>query len=142
LTGGNYMHKKVSAKMFTVYSQNFVNPETPLDDSYVVGGIEYENLGGPLGTKNIFMVYASLGSEFYIASQEGMRIISSQSYADIEINAGRNLVLKGQQEVGIEAQGGIGPVNIVNPVFWVNGEGYQIVDGVGIGNTTVLIRTA
>ncbi len=146
----NNMSKIVSQKMFTIYDEPFTDPTMPPDDTHILGGIEYANSDGD-NMNDTIELYSRNGSSLRINSNKdtfvqalqygGKVAIGANDFVNIRAINGI-LGLHGGAEVGIDAGNGTNPVHIVNPVFWVNGEGYQILDGVGLGGTTVLIRTS
>ena len=133
--GFNFMHKRVSEKLFTIYSQPFANPETPLDDTYIIGGIGYTNLEGTTGG-NFLSLYTDNGASLLINSDLDILIRAHQIGGRISIGASSDII--------INPMGGT--LELYHPIFNVNVgswyETYAIVNGVGIGATTTLIRIA
>lgn len=133
--GTNYMHKSVSEKLFTIYSKSFDNPEIPLDDTYIIGGIGYTNLEGTTGG-NFLSLYTDNGASLLINSDLDILIRAHQIGGRISIGASSDII--------INPMGGI--LNLYHPLFLVNAgyghETYAIVEGVSIGSTTTLIRLA
>ena len=133
--GFNFMHKRVSEKLFTIYSQPFANPETPLDDTYIIGGIGYTNLEGTTGG-NFLSLYTDNGASLLINSDLDILIRAHQIGGRISIGASSDII--------INPMGGT--LELYHPIFNVNVGGwyetYTIVNGVSIGSPTTLIRIA
>jgi len=149
--GGRYIHKKVEEKMFTIYTQPFVNPEVPLDDSYIVGGISYTNYEAGAG---------SFANYLKLYTLDGGIVINSDSYLSIEnqagnlyihsvagvvyINGGDNM---STGDIGVVIHGGYNYgvanyVSILKPILWQDGNAFVIYDAgsTPINGVTSLLR--
>ena len=128
MESGYYVSKSLEKKIFTIYDHPFENPNTPLPDANIIGGIIYNN-----GVNNWhgeeLMVKASNDANLHLES--GKLVL---------INGGTQVFIEGFYGVSISANAGVNTVTIFKPEFTIGSETYEIVTGVAVGQTTTLRR--